>query len=140
MSTSKNTLKAKKNTSEAKTRGVVVRVRSQYLSDRSQPPLRRFMFAYRVVISIERTETVQLRSRHWIITDGLGQTEEVKGPGVVGEEPVLRPGEHFEYTSGAVLRTERGTMHGSYQMQLADGSQFDATIAPFALERPFSLN
>lgn len=98
------------------------------------------MFAYRVMIKNESTEIVQLRSRHWIITNGYGETEEVKGPGVVGEEPVLRPGESFEYTSGAVLRTERGTMHGTYQMDLNDGSQFDAEIAPFALERPFSLN
>ena len=100
----------------------------------------RFVFAYTITITNHGSESVQLRSRHWIITDGLGDVEEVKGPGVVGEQPVLSPGEGFRYTSGAVLPTERGTMRGTYQMHRADGAQFDATIAPFLLERPHSLN
>ena len=80
------------------------------------------------------------KSRHWVITDGNGRVEEVRGPGVVGQQPHLGPGEHFEYTSGCVLETPRGEMRGSYQMHRPDGATFDATIAPFALSLPFSLN
>ena len=126
--------------SSATTNGVLVQVRSQYLDDQSQPSLRRFVFAYEITITNNGTEVVQLRSRHWIITDGLGEVKEVKGPGVVGEQPVLSPGESFRYTSGAMLPTARGTMRGTYQMHRADGAIFDAEIAEFLLERPFSLN
>jgi len=126
--------------SSAETNGILVEVESRYVEDQSLPMTRRFVFEYTITISNNSSEVVQLQTRHWIITDGLGDVEEVKGPGVVGEQPVLSPGEGFRYTSGAVLPTERGTMHGTYQMHRADGAQFDATIAPFLLERPHSLN
>lgn len=127
-------------TSSATTHGVLVQVRSQFLEEQSQPALRRYVFAYEITITNNGSEVVQLRSRHWVITDGLGEVQEVKGPGVVGEQPILSPGESFRYTSGAVLPTARGTMRGTYQMHRADGAQFDAQIAEFLLERPFSLN
>jgi len=127
-------------TSSATTRGVLVQVRSQYLSDQSQPAIRRFVFAYEITITNNGSEVVQLHSRHWIITDGLGEVQEVKGPGVVGEQPILSPGESFRYTSGAILPTPRGTMRGAYQMHRGDGARFDAQIAEFLLERPYSLN
>ena len=129
-----------KTTSSATTNGVLVQVQSQYLEDQSQPSLRRFVFAYEITITNNGSEVVQLQSRHWIITDGLGEVEEVKGPGVVGEQPVLGPGESFRYQSGAVLPTARGPMRGTYEMHRADGAQFNAEIAEFLLERPFSLN
>ena len=128
------------NTSRANTNGVLVEVRSQYLDEQSQPTLRRFVFAYEITVTNTGSEVVQLRSRHWIITDGMGEVQEVKGPGVVGEQPVLSPGESFRYTSGAVLTTARGTMRGTYQMHRADGAVFDAEVAEFLLERPYSLN
>jgi ApaG protein len=133
-------MSAPTTSSSAETNGVLVEVQSFYLEDQSQPANRRFVFAYQITITNNGREVVQLETRHWIITDGLGEVEEVKGPGVVGEQPVLSPGESFRYTSGAVLPTERGTMHGTYQMHRADGAQFDAEIAPFLLERPYSLN
>ena len=126
--------------SSAETNGILVEVQSRYVEDESLPMTRRFVFEYTITITNSGSEAVQLRSRRWIITDGLGNVEEVEGPGVVGEQPVLSPGEGFRYTSGAILPTERGTMHGTYQMHRADGAQFDATIAPFLLERPRSLN
>ena len=126
--------------SSAETNGVLVEVQSRYAEQESLPMTRRFVFEYTITITNNSSEVVQLQSRHWIITDGLGDVEEVKGPGVVGEQPVLSPGEGFRYSSGAVLPTERGTMRGTYQMHRADGAQFDATIAPFLLERPHSLN
>ena len=126
--------------SSAETAGVLVEVQSRYVEEESLPMTRRFVFAYTITITNNSSEVVQLHSRHWIITDGLGGVEEVKGPGVVGEQPVLSPGEGFRYTSGAVLPTERGTMRGTYQMHRADGARFDAQIAPFSLERPHSLN
>jgi len=127
-------------TSSADTNGILVEVQSRYVEDQSLPMTRRFVFEYTITITNNGNEAVQLQTRHWIITDGVGDVEEVQGPGVVGEQPVLSPGEGFRYTSGAVLPTERGTMHGTYQMHRADGAQFDATIAPFLLERPHSLN
>lgn len=127
-------------TSSATTAGVLIQVRSQCLEEQSQPALRRFVFAYEITITNNGSEVVQLQSRHWIITDALGEVEEVKGPGVVGEQPILSPGESFRYTSGAVLPTARGTMRGTYQMHRADGARFDAEIAEFLLERPYSLN
>lgn len=126
--------------SSAETNGVLVEVQSFYLEEQSHPATRHFVFAYTITITNNGSEVVQLRSRHWIITNALGEVEEVEGPGVVGEQPVLSPGESFRYTSGAALPTERGTMRGTYQMHRADGAQFDATIAPFLLERPYSLN
>jgi ApaG protein len=125
--------------SEAVTRGVRVRVKSTYVEERSSPP-QQFFFAYQVSIANEGDETVQLVSRHWIITDGDGRQEHVQGPGVVGEQPVLAPGESFEYTSFCPLRTPIGSMHGTYQMVLPGGGQFDAEIAPFSLAVPTALN
>jgi ApaG protein len=122
------------------TEGIRVSVRSQYVADQSVPTAQRYVFAYTVRIANEGAEPAQLRTRHWIITDGTGKVEEVRGPGVVGQTPYLRPGEHFEYTSGCVLQTARGEMRGSYQMYRPDGRAFDATIAPFLLALPHSLN
>lgn len=126
--------------SNASTEGIRVTVESVYVADQSAPRSQRYVFAYTVRIANEGTEDAQLRSRHWIITDGNGKIEEVRGPGVVGQQPYLHPGEHFEYTSGCVLQTPRGEMRGTYQMHRADGRAFDAAIAPFSLSLPHSLN
>ena len=127
-------------TSSAVTDGIRVLVRSAYVPDQSLPSAKRYVFAYTVRILNEGTESAQLRTRHWIITDGDGKVEEVKGPGVVGQQPFLEPGQQFEYTSGCVLETPRGEMRGSYQMHRADGGVFEAVIAPFVLALPHSLN
>lgn len=129
-----------KTKSHAETRGVRVLVESRFLEEQSQPAAERFAFAYRVRIENVGSEVVQLRTRHWVITDSYKHVEEVRGPGVIGEQPTLRPGQAFEYTSGAILRTQRGSMKGSYQMVTEGGEHFDAVIAEFALERPYSLN
>ena len=128
--------------SEAITNGIRIRVVSQYLPDHagSEPRDRQWFFTYTVRISNEGFDTVQLVSRHWQITDANGHTEEVRGPGVVGAQPVLAPGESFEYTSGCPLRTAFGTMKGAYQMVSDDGQEFDAEIAPFALNVPYAMN
>jgi ApaG protein len=122
------------------TDGIRVEVKSVYVPEQSAPRAHRYVFAYTVHISNEGGLRAQLRSRHWIITDGNGKVEEVKGPGVVGQQPSLGPGEHFEYTSGCILQTPRGEMRGTYQMHRPDGSSFDAEIAPFALALPHTLN
>lgn len=122
------------------TEGIKVVVRSVYVPEQSSPRARRYVFAYTVTIANEGEAAAQLKSRHWIITDGDGRVEEVKGPGVVGQTPSLAPGEQFEYTSGCVLTTPRGEMRGTYQMVRPDGRAFDANIAPFSLALPFSLN
>jgi ApaG protein len=127
-------------TSTAVTEGIRVTVRSAYVADQSMPLAKRFVFAYTIRIENDGGEPAQLRTRHWIITDGAGKVEEVRGPGVVGHQPLLRPGEHFEYTSGCVLETPRGEMRGTYQMHRESGQVFDATIAPFLLALPHSLN
>jgi ApaG protein len=127
-------------TSTAITEGIRVNVKSVYVTEQSAPRNQRYVFAYTVRIANEGTEPAQLLTRHWIITDGAGKVEEVRGPGVVGKQPYLRPGEHFEYTSGCVLQTPRGEMKGTYQMHRPDGRQFDAVIAPFLLLLPYSLN
>jgi len=127
-------------TSTAVTEGIRVQVRSEYVPDQSVPSAKRYVFAYTVRIANEGAEPAQLKTRHWIITDGNGKVEEVRGPGVVGQTPLLRPGEHFEYTSGCVLQTPRGEMRGSYQMTRPDGRGFDAMIASFLLALPYSLN
>mgnify|MGYP001216159821 CR=1 FL=1 len=126
--------------SVAVTEGIRISVTSEYVAAQSVPRSKRYVFAYTVKIENEGTSVAQLRTRHWVITDGNGKVEEVRGPGVVGQQPTLKPGEHFEYTSGCVLETPRGTMHGSYQMRRGDGSEFDAAIAPFDLLLPYSLN
>jgi ApaG protein len=126
--------------SAAVTEGIKVTVSSQYVPHQSVPQSKRYVFAYTVRIENSGELTAQLKSRHWVITDGNGKIEEVRGPGVVGQQPMLRPGEHFEYTSGCVLETPRGTMEGSYQMRCPDGRTFDARIAAFDLLLPYSLN
>jgi ApaG protein len=126
--------------STAVTRGIRVSVKSIYIAERSSPARGQYAFAYTVTIANEGRETAQLRTRHWIITDGDGNVHEVKGEGVVGAQPVLQPGQSFEYTSWCPLPTPHGSMHGSYQMLTADGEEFDAEIAPFSLAMPYSLN
>jgi ApaG protein len=123
-------------TSFAETDGIRVRVQSRYLVEQSSPRDDRYVFEYTITISNESTRTAQLRTRHWIITDGRGTVEEVRGDGVVGEQPRLQPGESFQYRSGCVLPTPIGTMHGTYRMWRDDGSYFDAVIAPFSLSLP----
>ena len=122
------------------TRGIRVDVESTYLPERSNPGGRQWFFTYRIRITNEGDATVQLISRHWIITDANGKVEEVRGAGVVGQQPVLTPSQSFEYTSFCPLRTNFGTMHGSYRMVPADGDPFDAEIAPFALSEPHAVN
>lgn len=125
-------------TSFAETDGIRVQVQSHYVRDQSSPRDDRYVFAYTITISNQGAATAQLRTRHWIITDGRGTIEEVRGDGVVGEQPRLSPGQSFQYTSGCVLSTPIGTMHGTYRMWRDDGSYFDATIAPFSLALPAS--
>jgi ApaG protein len=127
-------------TSEASTRGVRVHVRSEYAADRSQPSRNQWFFLYTVTITNEGAEPVQLLTRHWVITDGAGQVDEVKGPGVVGKQPTLACGESFEYTSGCPLSTPFGIMEGTYQMITAGGERFDARIAPFTLSEPYTVH
>ena len=128
------------HTSEAVTRNVRVRVHARYSAEHSAPQLNRWFFLYTIEIANVGDDTVQLESRHWIITDATGHTEEVRGPGVVGEQPVLGPGERFEYTSGCPLAVPFGTMHGTYQMVTAGGDRFDARIAPFTLQGPYTVH
>jgi ApaG protein len=113
---------------------------SQYLADQSDEPAGRFVFAYTITLRNTGSISAQLISRHWIITDATGHTEEVKGPGVVGEQPVLAPGESFQYTSGCPLKTSSGLMRGTYQMVTEDGDHFDIEIAPFALHEPYTIH
>ena len=126
--------------SEAVTNNVRVEVESQYAPDQSQPFQSHWFFYYTVRISNEGEDTVQLLSRHWIITDGTGHMEEVRGPGVVGEQPVLGPGEAFQYKSGCPLKTSNGVMRGTYQMVTESGVHFDVEIAPFALHEPYTVH
>lgn len=127
-------------TSEAVTRGIRVNVLAQYVPERSDPGENHWFFAYRIRISNESEETAQLVSRHWVITDAEGHVEEVRGPGVVGEQPVLAPGQSFEYTSFCPLPTPFGTMQGTYHMVTRSGTRFDAHIAAFTLAEPTALN
>jgi ApaG protein len=126
--------------SQAVTQGIRVFVRSSYIPEQSTPREHRYVFAYSIRIANEGPVPAQLISRHWVITHGTGHVEEVRGPGVVGAQPRLEPGQAFEYTSGCVLSTPHGTMHGTYEMKRDDGSTFDATIAPFSLSMPYALN
>ncbi|HLK11467.1 MAG TPA: Co2+/Mg2+ efflux protein ApaG [Candidatus Binatia bacterium] len=120
----------------AVTEGIRVTVRAEYLPDRSLPESATYAFAYTVYIENEGTARVQLRRRHWVITDGDGKVEEVEGPGVVGQQPILDPGEAHRYTSGAVLRTPVGTMEGTYEMHAEGGRVFQAHIPRFPLHVP----
>ncbi|HTO05542.1 MAG TPA: Co2+/Mg2+ efflux protein ApaG [Myxococcota bacterium] len=126
--------------SQAVTRGIRVNVQSRYVAERSRPLMSEYFFAYTIRISNEGRETVQLVSRVWLIEDAEGRTEEVRGPGVVGEQPVLAPGEAFEYTSACPLTTPIGSMRGTYQMVTEGGERFDAEIARFLLAEPHSIH
>jgi len=128
------------STSEAVTHSIRVRVEAEYSAERSSPASQQWFFLYKVTISNEGDATVQLMTRHWVITDGNNHVEEVKGPGVVGEQPVLAPGESFTYTSGSRLPTPNGMMEGTYQMVTRGGNPFDARIAPFTLSEPFTVH
>jgi ApaG protein len=125
--------------STATTEGIRVTVQSLYLADQSSPRDDRYVFAYTIAIANEGSAPAQLRTRHWVITDGLGGVEEVRGDGVVGEQPRLAPGQAFQYTSGCVLKTPIGSMQGTYRMVRDDGTAFDAEIAPFTLATPMRM-
>jgi ApaG protein len=118
------------------TRSIKVEVKPFYLEDQSSPAERRFVWAYTVRIENQGGETVQLRRRHWRITDAMGRLQEVRGPGVVGEQPVLAPGQSFEYTSGTPLATPSGIMVGSYEMETPNGECFAVAIPAFSLDSP----
>ena len=122
---------------EAVTRRVRVQVESEFAPGRSSPAQNKWFFLYTIRITNEGTETVKLLSRHWIITDAMGDVREVRGPGVVGKQPVLEPGESFEYTSGTPLATPSGIMRGAYHMVVSDtGEAFDVAIPAFSLDSP----
>ena len=119
---------------------IAIAVRTRYLAEQSQPAQQRFVFSYTISLHNAGALPARLLSRHWLITDADGKVEEVRGEGVVGEQPWLRPGERYEYTSGAVLATSVGTMAGSYQMLADDGTRFDAPIPSFVLSVPRTLH
>jgi len=127
-------------TSEAVTRAVRVSVVAEYSADQSRPQDQQWFFLYTITIKNEGAETVQLLSRHWVITDATGKVEEVRGAGVVGEQPVLAPNESFTYTSGCPLATAFGTMEGTYQMVTQNGEFFDVKIAAFTLSEPYTVH
>jgi ApaG protein len=129
--------------SEAVTRNIRVSVETEYAPGRSNPAQSQWFFLYTIHLKNEGRETVQLMSRHWIITDAMGDVKEVRGPGVVGKQPVLEPGETFEYTSGCELTTPFGSMRGTYQMVTVTGkgdkeAHFDIQIPPFTLTEPYT--
>lgn len=128
------------SSSQAVTRSVRVHVDARYSPHHSDPPKREWFFLYTIRIHNDGMETVQLVNRHWVITDANGHVEEVRGPGVVGKQPVLRSGESFEYTSGCPLKTPFGSMRGTYEMVTEQGERFQATVAPFALRENESFN
>jgi ApaG protein len=123
------------------TRGVRITVRPRFVPEQSDPGNGQWLFAYHITIRNQGTQAVQLLSRHWIITNGEGHVEEVRGAGVVGYQPLLQPGEEFQYTSGCPLTTPVGTMHGEFNMVVPEsGEKFDAKIDPFRLAVPTALN
>jgi ApaG protein len=122
-----------KGHSDTVTEGVRVRVGALYVPEQSDPDRGRHLYAYRVEVINEGDAPVRLLSRHWIILDAIGERRDVRGPGVVGQQPLIEPGGTFEYTSGCQLETSWGTMEGSYQMERADGTRFDAAIGRFFL-------
>ena len=124
----------------ATTNAITVTVNPVYLDDQSDPDESHFVWAYQVRIENVGSETVQLKNRHWRITDALGRVQEVRGAGVVGEQPHLQPGQGFRYSSGAVIETPVGAMQGSYQMRADDGLEFDAPIPAFRLAKPGVLH
>jgi ApaG protein len=126
--------------SEAVTRRIRVHVQARYSPDHSHPGSSRWFFLYTITISNEGEETVQLISRHWVITDATGHVDEVRGPGVVGQQPVLEPGQSFEYTSGCPLSSPYGSMRGTFHMVTAGGERFEAEIAAFSLRGPYTVH
>jgi ApaG protein len=119
---------------------ITVAAHAMYVADQSDASRDQYVFAYRIKVTNTGTVSAQLMSRHWIITDGEHRVQEVKGQGVIGQQPVLKPGESFEYTSGTQLPTPVGTMRGTYHMVADDGHAFDATIPPFTLSVPRILH
>ncbi len=119
---------------------IKVSAQTQYLREHSDPSQQRYAFSYTITISNHGTKAARLLTRHWIITDGDGHTQEVHGEGVVGEQPLIMPGQNYRYTSGAILTTPVGTMHGTYTMVNNQGNYFDAIISPFALALPELVN
>ena len=119
---------------------IAVSTSPQYLPDQSDEAANRYAFAYTITLRNVGNVTGQLISRHWIITDAENKVEEVRGPGVVGKQPILKPGESFEYTSGCPLTTPFGLMEGTYQMVTEGGERFDAKIAPFTLSEPYTVH
>jgi len=119
---------------------IEIDVKTAYVEEQSQPEEDRYVFAYTITIRNSGSQPAKLLSRHWIITDGDGKEQEVRGTGVVGEQPHLAPGEEFQYTSGTVLETPVGSMHGSYRMVGDDGNEFDTEIPPFTLTTPRTLH
>jgi ApaG protein len=126
--------------SEMVTNGVRVIVQPEFLEAQSDPVAGLWLHAYHVTVENEGDVPVTLMARHWVITNARGEVEHVRGPGVIGHQPVLEPGESFRYSSGCPMNTSVGTMHGSYQMVREDGLKFNAEIAPFTLAEPFALN
>ena len=123
---------------QATTRSIEVTVTPRFLKDRSSPENGQYFWAYTIDIVNRGSETVQLKTRHWRITDGLGRTQEVRGAGVVGEQPVLKPGQSFEYTSGVPLTTPSGFMAGTYGMVTTAGDPFDIEVPAFSLDSPMA--
>lgn len=117
-----------------------IQVKTAYIDEQSEPEQDRYVFAYTITISNVGSVPAKLLARHWVITDSNGKVQEVRGEGVVGEQPHLQPGESFQYTSGTILETSVGSMQGSYQMIADDGVEFDAPIAPFTLSIPRTLH
>ncbi len=128
------------STSEHTTQSVTINVTSRYVTERSQKDEVQYLYAYKVQIRNEGDAPVKLLSRHWVITDSNEQIEEVRGPGVVGEQPLLGQGETFTYTSACVLKTPHGMMHGHYEMLRRGGDVFEAKIAPFTLSQPLKIH
>ncbi|HKJ09248.1 MAG TPA: Co2+/Mg2+ efflux protein ApaG [Gammaproteobacteria bacterium] len=126
--------------SEGSAYDIHVDVETTYVEAQSVPEQDRYVFAYTVTIRNQGTAPAKLLTRHWIITDSNGKTQEVRGEGVVGEQPYLRPGEAYQYTSGTLIATPVGSMRGSYQMVADDGNRFDAPIEPFTLSVPRTLH
>jgi ApaG protein len=124
----------------AASNAIRVEVVTNYLADQSEPAEQRFVFSYTITIRNEGSQPAKLLTRHWLITDANGKTQEVRGEGVVGEQPHMKPGQGFRYSSYAVLETPVGAMQGSYQMVADDGEHFDAQIAPFRLAMPALLH
>lgn len=125
---------------QSKRYGITVLPKASYLADQSDPAKDHYVFSYTITITNTGEVAAQILSRHWIITDAEHRVQEVKGLGVVGQQPLLQPGESFEYTSGASIPTPVGTMHGTYEMRAEDGHAFDATIPPFTLSVPRTLH